>query len=111
MGILRHIRLKGPSLHRFVMDHFGIEGVAHIHARLGKRRAFNGHAMDKTGDVISFPVVVDYVAPKLENNAVSAAPVLLREVVQRGGDRHAIVGVIERSAVVRGKVADDHQRL
>ena len=24
-----------------------------------------------TGDVISFPVVVDYVAPKLENNAVS----------------------------------------
>lgn len=37
----------------------------------GTEPAFNGHAMDKTGDVISFPVVVDYVAPKLENNAVS----------------------------------------
>lgn len=32
---------------------------------------FNGHAMDKTGDVISFPVVVDYEAPKLDNNAVT----------------------------------------
>lgn len=32
---------------------------------------FNGRAMNKTGDVLEFPVVVDYVAPKLENNAVS----------------------------------------
>lgn len=32
---------------------------------------FNGHEMDMTGDVISFPVTVDTVAPKLENNAVS----------------------------------------
>ncbi len=32
---------------------------------------FNGHAMDMTGDVLSFPVVVDTVAPKLVNNAVS----------------------------------------
>ena len=32
---------------------------------------FNGHAMDKTGDVIQFPITVDTAAPKLENNAVS----------------------------------------
>ena len=32
---------------------------------------FNGHEMDMTGDVISFPVTIDTVAPKLENNAVS----------------------------------------
>lgn len=32
---------------------------------------FNGHAMDMTGDVISFPVLVDTEAPKLVNNAVS----------------------------------------
>ena len=32
---------------------------------------FNGHAMDMTGDVLRFPVVVDTVAPKLENNTVS----------------------------------------
>ncbi len=32
---------------------------------------FNGHAMDMTGDVISFPVTVDTVAPMLENHAVS----------------------------------------
>ena len=32
---------------------------------------FNGHAMDMTGDVVSFPIMVDTVAPKLENNAVS----------------------------------------
>jgi subtilisin family serine protease len=31
---------------------------------------FNGHAMDMTGDVISFPVTIDTVAPKLENNTV-----------------------------------------
>ena len=33
--------------------------------------SFNGHAMDKTGDVISFNVQVDTVAPKLENSAVT----------------------------------------
>lgn len=32
---------------------------------------FNGHPMDKTGNVISFPVMVDTVAPKLVNNAVT----------------------------------------
>lgn len=32
---------------------------------------FNGHAMDMTGDVISFPVVIDTIAPKLQNNAVT----------------------------------------
>ncbi|MBR7179366.1 MAG: S8 family serine peptidase [Oscillospiraceae bacterium] len=32
---------------------------------------FNGHAMDLTGDVLSFPVVIDTVAPKLRNNTVS----------------------------------------
>lgn len=32
---------------------------------------FNSHAMDKTGDVISFPVTIDTEAPKLENNAIS----------------------------------------
>jgi len=32
---------------------------------------FNGHAMDMTGDVLRFPVVIDTVAPKLENNTVS----------------------------------------
>ncbi len=32
---------------------------------------FNGHAMDMTGDVLRFPVTVDTVAPKLENNTVS----------------------------------------
>ena len=32
---------------------------------------FNGHEMDLTGDVLSFPVVIDTVAPKLENNTVS----------------------------------------
>lgn len=36
-----------------------------------KEPTFNGHAMNMTGDVISFPIVVDTVAPKLENNAVS----------------------------------------
>ena len=32
---------------------------------------FNGHEMDLTGDVLQFPIVVDTVAPKLENNTVS----------------------------------------
>ncbi len=32
---------------------------------------FNGHEMDMTGDVISFPITVDTVAPELENNTVS----------------------------------------
>ena len=32
---------------------------------------FHGHAMDLTGDVISFDIQVDTVAPKLENNTVS----------------------------------------
>ncbi|MCH5323584.1 MAG: S8 family serine peptidase [Eubacterium sp.] len=32
---------------------------------------FNGHAMDKTGDIISFNVMVDTVAPKLQNSAVT----------------------------------------
>ncbi len=32
---------------------------------------FNGHAMDLTGDVLQFPVTIDTVAPKLENNTVS----------------------------------------
>lgn len=36
-----------------------------------KEPTFNGHAMNMAGDVISFPVTVDTVAPKLENNAVS----------------------------------------
>lgn len=31
---------------------------------------FNNHEMDMTGDVISFPVTVDTVAPKLKNNAI-----------------------------------------
>ena len=33
--------------------------------------SFNGHEMNMEGDVISFPITVDTVAPKLENNAVS----------------------------------------
>ena len=32
---------------------------------------FNGHEMDLTGDVLQFPVTIDTVAPKLENNTVS----------------------------------------
>ncbi len=36
-----------------------------------KEPTFNGHAMDMTGDIVSFPVTVDTVAPKLVNNAVS----------------------------------------
>lgn len=36
-----------------------------------KEPTFNGHKMDMTGDVISFPVTIDTVAPKLENNAVT----------------------------------------
>ena len=32
---------------------------------------FNGHEMDMTGDVLSYNMLVDTVAPKLENNAVS----------------------------------------
>lgn len=32
---------------------------------------FNGHEMDMTGDIISFPITVDTVAPELENNTVS----------------------------------------
>lgn len=32
---------------------------------------FNGHKMDMSGDVITFPVTIDTVAPKLQNNAVS----------------------------------------
>lgn len=32
---------------------------------------FNSHALDMTGDVLSFPVTVDTVAPELENHAVS----------------------------------------
>lgn len=32
--------------------------------------AFNGHAMDKTGDVFTFDVTVDTEAPELENHAV-----------------------------------------
>lgn len=35
-----------------------------------KEPTFNGHPMDKTGDVFSFDVTVDTEAPKLENNAV-----------------------------------------
>ncbi|MGN0979780.1 MAG: S8 family serine peptidase [Candidatus Avoscillospira sp.] len=38
---------------------------------LSTEPTFNGHAMDKTGDVISFDVMVDTEAPKLVNNAVS----------------------------------------
>ena len=37
----------------------------------GKEPTFNGHKMDKTGDVLSFDVLVDTQAPKLENNAVT----------------------------------------
>ena len=37
----------------------------------GKEPTFNGHKMDKTGDVLSFDVLVDSQAPKLENNAVT----------------------------------------
>ena len=181
------------------MDHFGIEGVAHIHARLGKRRITvallippRHHRMDLDGGQgavlvidraldVGAPVLLvdgdrvvlqlgghvvhhhregDHIAglvhsvavegglcagiagvyrPEVGNGLVEAlilrrrivaltvggdgvdapgaagqavalqvrtAPVLLREVVQRGGDRHAIVGVIERSAVVRSKVAE-----
>lgn len=36
-----------------------------------KEPTFNGHKMDMTGDVISFPVNIDTVAPKLDNNAVT----------------------------------------
>ena len=32
---------------------------------------FNGHAMDMTGDVLSYPMLVDTVAPKLVNSTVS----------------------------------------
>ncbi len=32
---------------------------------------FNGHALDMTGDVLSFPVTVDTAAPELENHAVT----------------------------------------
>ena len=32
---------------------------------------FNGHEMDLTGDVLRFPITIDTVAPKLENNTVS----------------------------------------
>ena len=32
---------------------------------------FNGHEMDMEGDVLSFPITVDTVAPKLKNNTVS----------------------------------------
>lgn len=37
----------------------------------GKEPTINGHKMDKTGDVLSFDVLVDTQAPKLENNAVT----------------------------------------
>ncbi len=37
----------------------------------GKEPTFNGHKMDKSGDVLSFDVLVDTEAPKLENNAVT----------------------------------------
>ena len=37
----------------------------------GKEPTFNGHKMDKTGDVLSFDVLVDTEAPKLQNNAVT----------------------------------------
>lgn len=37
----------------------------------GKEPTFNGHKMDKIGDVLSFDVLVDTQAPKLENNAVT----------------------------------------
>lgn len=33
--------------------------------------SFNGHAQDKTGDVLSFPLTIDTEAPKLVNNALS----------------------------------------
>lgn len=36
-----------------------------------KEPTFNGHTMDKTGDVISFDIMVDSQAPTLVNNAVS----------------------------------------
>lgn len=36
-----------------------------------KEPTFNKHKMDMTGDVISFPVTIDTVAPKLEDNAVT----------------------------------------
>ena len=36
-----------------------------------KQPTFNGHAMDMTGDVISFDVLVDTEAPKLVNSAMS----------------------------------------
>lgn len=36
-----------------------------------KEPTFNGHEMDMTGDVISFPVTIDTVAPKIVNNAVA----------------------------------------
>ena len=32
---------------------------------------YNGHDLDMTGDVITFPITIDTVAPKLENNTVS----------------------------------------
>ena len=37
----------------------------------GKEPTFNGHAMDKTGDTLTFDVLVDTEAPKLVNNSVS----------------------------------------
>ena len=35
-----------------------------------KEPKFNNHNMDMTGDIISFPVTIDTVAPKLKNNAI-----------------------------------------
>lgn len=37
----------------------------------GKEPTFNGHAMDKTGDTLTFDVLVDTEAPKLVNNCVT----------------------------------------
>ncbi|MCD7755764.1 MAG: S8 family serine peptidase, partial [Firmicutes bacterium] len=50
---------------------------------------FNGHAMDMTGDVISFSIVVDTVAPKLENNTVS-----VYEVEEEDGTHVYMTGTV-----------------
>ncbi|MCD7859526.1 MAG: S8 family serine peptidase [Firmicutes bacterium] len=50
---------------------------------------FNGHEMDMTGDVISFHVVVDTVAPKLENNTVS-----VYEVEEEDGTHVYMTGTV-----------------
>ncbi len=50
---------------------------------------FNGHEMDMTGDVISFQVVVDTVAPKLENDTVS-----VYEVEEEDGTHVYMTGTV-----------------